>query len=201
MKRTIKQNLESFNKLELLRYSKIINVYLKRQSKFLIIFLITSCSVQNEVNKDDYRQINNSFSAKFYDKLDTVNVKYDNSFFTRSFIKEFTNNDNVDYLKPIKIEIIGDIMYLQFSDKTNKDFVLKFFGKCSKKKFVFYTNYETITFPILFMTKEMSKYSIFLSDENEIIFKNHNVNEGMVLLFGAGTTSNKDYKFKLIKNE
>jgi hypothetical protein len=201
MKRTIKQNLESFNKIKILRYSKIINVFLKRQSKFSIIFLITSCSVQNEANKDDYRQINNSFSAKFYDKLDTINVKYDNSFYTRSFIKEFTNNDNVDYSRPINIQIIGDVMYLQFSEINKKDYVLKFFGKCSNKKFVFYTNYETITFPILFMTKQMSKYSIYLTDENEIIFKNHEVNEGMVLLFGAGTSSNKDYKFKLLKNE
>jgi hypothetical protein len=201
MKRTIKQNLESFNKIKILRYSKIINVFLKRQSKFSIIFLITSCSVQNEANKDDYRQINNSFSAKFYDKLDTINVKYDNSFYTRSFIKEFTNNDNVDYSRPINIQIIGDVMYLQFSEINKKVYVLKFFGKCSNKKFVFYTNYETITFPILFMTKQMSKYSIYLTDENEIIFKNHEVNEGMVLLFGAGTSSNKDYKFKLLKNE
>ncbi|GAB3711100.1 hypothetical protein [Flavobacterium koreense] len=201
MKKTMKKSLESFNRMDLKRYSKIINVYLRRKSKFLLLFLISSCSVQNEVNKDDYHHISKTFSAKFYDKLDTVNVQYDNRIFTRSLTKEFTNNDNVDYTKPIQVQIIDNELYLKFSDKNNKDYVLKFFGKYSKRKFVFYTNYETITFPILFIRKEMSKYSVYLSKEDEIIFENHNVNEGMLLLFGAGSSSNKDYKFKLINNE
>ncbi|WP_298120587.1 hypothetical protein [Flavobacterium sp.] len=195
----MKKNFESFNWMDLKRYSKIINFYLRRNSKFLMLFLISSCSVQNEINKDDYRHISKTFSAQFYDKLDTVNVQYNTSFFTRSLIKEFTNNDNVDYTKPTQIQIIDNQLYLKFSDKNSKSYVLKFFGKYSKRKFVFYTNYETITFPVVFTTKQISKYSVYLSKENEIIFKNYNVNEGMLLLFGAGTSSDKSYIFKLIK--
>lgn len=199
MKKTMKKKFESFNRMDLKRYSKIINAYLRRKSKFLLLFLISSCSVQNDINKDDYCNISKTFSAQFYDKLDTVNVQYDNRFFTRSFTKEFTNNENIDYTKPIQIQIIDNEMYLKFSDKNNKDYVLKFFGKHSNRKFVFYTNYETITFPVVFTTKQVSKYSVYLSKENEIIFKNYNVSEGMLLLFGAGTSSDKSYIFKLIK--
>lgn len=195
----MKNNLISFNKMDLKRYSKTINVYLKRQSKFLLLFLVSSCSVQNVINTDDYQPISKTFSAKFYDKLDTVTVQYDNRFYTRSLTKGFTNNDNVDYTKPIQIQIIDNQLYLKFSDKNNKEYVIKFFGKCSKRKFVFYTNYETITFPVVFTTKQMSKYTVYLSNENEVIFKNYNVSEGMFLLFGAGGSSNRDYKFKLIK--
>lgn len=201
MMKTRKQNIESFRMIYLKISYKINNASLGIYVSFLIMFLTSSCSIQNEVNKDDYRQISKTFSAKFYDKLDTINAQYDTRHFTRSLIKEFINKENVDYVIPIEIQINHDKLYIKFSDKDKKSYVLKYFGKCTNRKFVFYTNYKTITFPFLFMSKEMSKYSVYLSDENEIIFESYDVSEGMMLLFGAGNSSKKDYKFKIIKNE
>lgn len=185
-------------------YNKVLNFLIlifKIKWVYIFVLVFTSCSVQNVINKDYNKTIPKSFSANFYDKLDTLNNNYDNRVFTRSLVKDFSNVDNIDYSEPIHIQILNDELYLNFLNTNKKSFVLRFYGKLHKRKFVFYTNYETVSFPILFISKEMTKYSIYLSDDDEVIFENHNVNEGMLLMFGAGNSSKSNYKFKIIKNE
>lgn len=193
--------IRQYRSKDLKRYSKIINECCRKHSIFVLLFLITSCSVQNAINKDDYNEIDKIYLSSFYDKLDSITSQYDNRIFTKSFIKDLTNIENVDYSKPIQINIIKDELFLSYEDKSAEKCVLKFNGKRFNKKFVFYTNYQTITFPIVFMRKEMDKYSVFLNNNNEIIFDNHNVNDGMLLFLGAGNSSNSYYKFKLLNNE
>lgn len=173
------------------------------KTRWYVVFAFTllSCSVQNQINKDDFHAIPKNFSASFYDVLDTLDNQYNNKIYTRSLMKGFTKGNNIDYANPIKIKIEDKELLLQFEDANKKQHVLKFFGQRQKKRFVFYTNYQTVSFPILFIQKEMTKYSVYLSDTNEIIFEEHQVNEGMFLLFGAGNSSKSDYKFKLLKNE
>jgi hypothetical protein len=79
-----------------------------------------------------------------------------------------------------------------------KEFVLQFHGKLHRKKFVFYTNYETINFPVLLMKKQMERYKIHISENNELVIQKFNVSEGMFLLFGAGTSNENIYKFKIL---
>lgn len=201
MRKIIKEHLTSFREEDLKKYSKIVNLYFRRKRIYISVLFITSCGVQNEINRDDNKPISKGFSANFYDKSDTIRNQYDNRIFTRSLIKDFSNVDNIDYSKPIQLRIVNDNLYLKFVDTNKKEFVLKYYGKLQKRRFVFYTNYKTISFPIVLITKEMTKYSIYLSSENEIIFDNHNINEGMFLMFGAGNSSKYDYKFKIIKNE
>lgn len=173
------------------------------KTKLIVVFIFgfASCSVQNQIDKDEFQSILNNFSGSFYDKLDTIPIQLDNQIHTRSFVKQFVNLENVDYSKPIELTINEKELFLGFEDVNKKQYVLKFYGKRHKKRFVFYTNYETITFPILFMKKEMTKYSVCISNNNELIFTDHNVNEGMLLLFGGGHSSKSDYKFKILKNE
>jgi hypothetical protein len=193
--------LEMYRKKDLKEYSKILNRFLKEKWSYFFIVLLTSCSVQNEINKDDFNTIPKHFSASFYDKLDTINNQYDNQIFTRSLMKDFTNVTTIDYSKPIQLEIRNKELFLKFNDIYKKQIVLKFYGKNKRKKFVFYTNYETVSFPVLFMRKQMTEYSIYSTNNNELIFAKYNVSEGMFLMFGAGTSSKSDYKFKIIKNE
>ena len=140
-------------------------------------------------------------SVRFYDKLDTIQHQYGDQFFTRSFINEFTDKKNIDYNEPIEFKIHEDNLYVKFQDTFKKQFVIKVSGKRYRRRFVFYTNYETITFPILFMSKQMTKYSVYLSNYNEIIFEEQNVSEGMLLFIGGSQSSGFDYKFKIIKDE
>ncbi|WP_447635048.1 hypothetical protein [Flavobacterium microcysteis] len=174
---------------------------LKQNWPVLFVFCITSCTIQNKINRDGYKSIPPKFSGKFYDQLDTLHVRYDNQIFTSSLIKKISNIDNVDYLKPIQIDIKDKELFLSYSDARSKRHVLKFYGKRYKNKFVFYTNYQTISFPIIFISKEMTRYSIYLPSDKEIIFEMYSVNEAALLFFGGDTSHSSDNKFKLLPNE
>ncbi len=193
MKKMISENFQSFR--------HIVFRFFKTKWQIVFVFAMASCSVQNQINKDDFDKIPKSFSVSFYDKPDTIAYQYDNRIYTRSLVKDFAKVDNIDYSKPIQLTLNEKELFLKFEDTNKKQHVLKFYGKRHNKRFVFYTNYETVSFPILFIKKEMSKYSIYLPNDNEVIFENHHVNEGMFLLFGAGHSSKSDYKFKLLKDE
>ena len=157
----------------------------------LTVFIVhfVSCSVHNQTNKDDYYAIPNKFTAKFYDRLDTIPNYYSNIVITRSLVKELTGNEIIDYSKPIQININNDELYLSFHNIFGNKYVFNFHGKLRKNKFVFYTNYETISFPIIFITKKATRYSIFIRNNKEITFENYHTSEGMVLMFGAGNSS------------
>jgi hypothetical protein len=193
MKKRINVNFKSYKETK--------KRFFKKNWAVVLVFMITSCSVQNQMSKDGFENMRKSFSANFYDRSDTITNLYSDRVYTRSLIKDFTNKDNVDYSKPVRITIKDTEMFLDFTDTNKKQQVLKFYGRRHKKRFVFYTNYETISFPILFINKEMERFSVYVSDENELIFQNRSVNEGMLLFFGAGHSSTSNYKFKILKNE
>ena len=201
MKRKIKKHLVSFREKRLNKHSKTLFKNFRVWTLFILLTLISSCSVQNEISKDAFKSIPTNFSASFFDKPDTIRVHYDNRIRVRSLVKDFTDIGNIDFSKPVQMNIKKNELFLKFEDNNKKEYVLKFYGKRYKKKFVFYTNYETVSFPIVFMRKEMTKYSVFMPDNQSVVFVNSNVNEGMFLLFGAGSSSGYDYKFKLLKNE
>lgn len=201
MRKITKEHLDSFREKDLKKYSKILNLYFKRKWRFIFLFLLTSCSIQNHTSKEDYRKVPKNFSVNFYDRLDTVYYKATTDFFTRSFVKDFTKIPHIDYAVPMQLQIKNDLLFLKFLDKNKKEYVLQFYGKRYKKKFVFYTNYETITFPFLFMSKEMTKYTVYLPNENDILFQNESVNEGMLLFFGASSSSGFKYQYKILKDE
>ena len=200
MRKITKEDLDSFREKDLKKYSKMLNLYFKRKWRFIFVFFLVSCSVQNRVSKEDYRKLPKNFSASFYDKLDTVYYKANTDYFTRSFVADFTKI-SIDYTIPIQVQIKQDLLFLKFSDKKKKEYVLQFYGKHQHKKFVFYTNYKTITFPFLFMTKQVTRYSIYLPTEKDILFQNESVSEGMLLLFGASHSSGFKYEFKILKDE
>ena len=201
MKRKIKKHLVSFREKRLNKHSKTLFKNFRVWTLFILLTLISSCSVQNEISKDAFKSIPTNFSASFYDKPDTIRVHYDNSIRVRSLVKDFTDMGDIDFSKPVQMNIKKNELFLKFEDNNKKEYVLKFYGKRYKRKFVFYTNYETVSFPVVFMRKEMTKYSVFMPDNQSVVFVNSNVNEGMFLFFGAGSSLGYDYKFKLLKNE
>lgn len=167
----------------------------------VFVFSVASCSIQNQISKDDFATIPKSLSASFYDKPDTLQYGCDLKIYTKSLVKDFAKMDNINYSKPVRITIKDKELFLNFEDANKKQHVLKFYGKRHQKKFVFYTNYETVSFPIIFIKKEMTKFSVYLPNDNEMLFENHHVNEGMFLFFGAGNDTKSNYKFKLLNNE
>lgn len=204
MRKIFKENLASFREKDLKQYSKIVNQYFKRKCRFVFLFLIflTSCSVQNQINKEEFKRVPKTMSVRFYDKLDTIRYgECENNFFTTSFIKNLTNKENIDYSKSIEVKVIDNQLYIKFYDNLDKFNVLKFYGKRYRKRYVFYINYETISFPFLFISKQMTKYTIEIPDYNSILFKRNYSNEGMLLIFGAGNSSEKEYIFKTIRYE
>ena len=200
MKKILNVELESFSENDLKRYSIMLNNYFRRKWRYVFILLLTSCSVQNEISKDDFKNIPKNLSASFYDKLDTIG-SYDNKIFTRSLLKDLTDLETINYAVPIKIEIRKNAIFFTVEDVYKKQFVLKFYGKKYKNRFVFYKNYKTVSFPFLLMSKEMEKYRVYLTSTNEIFFANNNENTGMLLFFGAGSSSSSDFQFKLLRNE
>lgn len=182
-------------------FKKRLTRRLKQNWPVLFVFCITSCTIQNKINRDGYKSIPPKFSGKFYDQLDTLQVRYDNRISTSSLMKKISNISNVDYSKPIQIDIKDKELFVSYDDAQAKRHVLKFYGKRYKNKFVFYTNYETISFPIIFISKEMTKYSIYLPSDKEIIFEMYSVNEAALLFFGGGNSHGSDNKFKLLPNE
>lgn len=180
---------------------KTIQHFFEYKWAFLFSILLTSCSVQNQINKDDFNTIPKNFTAAFYDQPDTIVNQYDSSIRVRSLVKDFAAVNTINYSKPIQIALKKNVLYLKFEDNNQKQYVLQFSGEKRKKKFVFYTNYETVSFPVLFISKEMTKYTIYLSKNDELIFENHSVSEGMLLFFGGYNSSAFDYKFKLLRNE
>ncbi|MFD2909993.1 hypothetical protein ACFSX9_14760 [Flavobacterium ardleyense] len=201
MRKISSESLDSFREEDLKKYSKMLNLYFKRKSRFIFVFFLASCSVQNHVSKEDYRKVPKNLTVDFYYKLDTVYYNPNTDFFARSFVKDFTEISHIDYNVPMQLQIKNDLLFLKFSDKNKKQYVLQFYGKRYKKKFVFYTNYKTITFPFLFMTKEVTKYSIYLPTDNDIAFHNQSVHEGMLLLFGGSSSSGFNYQYKILKDE
>ncbi len=195
MKKVIKKDKKVGFKLNLLFQ------YCKSKWYFLLVFMMLSCTVQNHINKEDCKPIPENLSLRFYDDLDSIVSQYDGTIRTKSFVKDFSNLNTINFSKPITLEILDNKLFLKFFDNNNTEYVIQFYGKRYKKKFVFYTNYETISFPVLFISKQMTKYSVYLSGRNEIIFENNTVNEGMLLFFGAGNSSKLNYKFKILKNE
>jgi hypothetical protein len=198
MKKIITEKYESFKAKDLKNYSKIVNAYFRRKKYLLLIsFTTISCSVQNEINTDGFKKIEPNLNIRFYDKLDTI-TQYDIRVLTKSLIKDFIDNDKVDYSKPVSLKLEKDKMYLRFTDVYKKEFVLQFHGKLHRKKFVFYTNYKTINFPFLLMKKQMERFKVYISENNDLLIEKYNVSEGMLLLFGAGTSNENMYKFKII---
>ncbi len=201
MKKISKEFLEKGVLQDPKKHFIVWKLFFKKNWSYFLLIVFTSCSVQNEINKDDFERIPKQFSARFYDKVYTIRYENDIRFYTKGFLKDLSDVDVIDYSQPIQIEIKDNILFLKFKTILKKKFVLQFYGKRYRKKFVFYTNYKTITFPILFMKKEMSKYTIHLPSNDELLIENDNVNEGMVLLFGGGSSGGSEYKFKLLKNE
>lgn len=193
--------LERFRPKDVKMRSQRLNRFLRKRWSYFLLGLFASCGVQNSINTDDFKRISPDFKARFYDQLDTIRYQNDSKVYTRSLIKDLVQLETIDYSQPIGIEIKKDKLFIQFQDQAKKRYVIQYFGKLSTNKFVFYTNYETINFPIVYISKSVSKYTIYLSDLNEMIVKDFTENDGMVLFFGAGGSSSTTYKFKLIKNE
>lgn len=173
-------------------------IKMSKTAAFFVLLTTISCSVQNEIDKDDFKQLKPDFNVSFYDKLDTIRSEHTPGFFTKSFMKLFTDEIDVDYAKPISLKLEKDKMYLSFSDLNKKEFVLQFDGKLHKKKFVFYTNYKTINFPLLLVTKEMKRYEIYISENTDLLVEKYAVSEGMMLCFGAGHSYKNIYRFKIL---
>jgi hypothetical protein len=201
MRKIIREHLESFREQDLKKYSKVVNRYFKRKWRFVFLFFLASCSVQNQINKDDFKRMPKTMSIRFYDKLDTIQHHYGNQYFSRSLINEFSDKKNIDYAEPLELKIEKNELYITFQDVLKKQFVIKVSGKHHKKRFVFYTNYETISFPILFISKQMTKYTVEIPNNETVLFKRSYTSEGMLLLFGAGDSSEQEYIFKIIKDE
>ena len=201
MRKIIKEHLESFREKDLKRYSRIVNRYFKRKFRFVFVLFLVSCSVQDAINKEEFDKIPKSMSVRFYDKLDTIQHQYGNQFFTRSFVNEFTDKKNIDYGEPIELKLQKDDLYIKFQDTLKKQFVIKVSGKRYRKRFVFYTNYETVSFPVIFISKQMTKFVLEFPNDDSILVKRADTNEGMALFFGAGSSSENKYIFKIIKDE
>lgn len=170
---------------------------------FLVLLATISCTIQDPIVKDEYKKLPKDIVVSFYDKVDTIRPvsMYDKEAYIRSFLKNFTDHENVNYAKPIEIRIRNKELFMKFEGVLKKQYVIKFSSKQHKKKFIFYTNYETISFPVLFMKKRMSKYSLYMVSESEIIIKRDYVSEGMFLGLGAGNSFENIYRFKVLKNE
>lgn len=201
MRKIIEEHLESFREKDLKRYSRIVNRYFKRKFRFVFVLFLVSCSVQDVINKEEFEKIPKSMSVRFYDKLDTIQHQYGNQFFTRSFVNEFTDKKNIDYGEPIQLKLQKDDLYIKFQDTLKKQFVIKVSGKRYRKRFVFYTNYETVSFPVIFISKQMTKFVLEFPNDDSILVKRADTNEGMALFFGAGSSSENEYIFKIIKDE
>jgi hypothetical protein len=201
MRKIIEEHLEFFREKDLKRYSRIVNRYFKRKFRFVFVFFLVSCSVQDSINKEEFEKMPKSMSVRFYDKLDTIQHQYGDQFFTRSFINEFTDKKNIDYGEPIELKLQKDDLYIKFQDTLKKQFVIKVSGKRYRKRFVFYTNYETVSFPVIFISKQMTKFVLEFPNDESILIKRADTNEGMALFFGAGTSFEKEYIFKIIKDE
>ena len=78
MRKIIIKRLESFKEKDLKNYSRMVNRYFKRKLRFVFVFILASCSVQNQTNKDDFKKMPKQFSLTFYDKLDTIQHHYGN---------------------------------------------------------------------------------------------------------------------------
>lgn len=176
----------------------MIKIKMNQIIAFLVLLTTMSCSVQNQIYTDYYKLLEPNLNVRFYDKLDTIKSQYDASIYTKSFIKLFTDKNDVDYSKPISLKLENDKMYLHFIDLNKKEFVLRFYGKLLKNKFVFYTNYKTINFPVLLMSKQMERYKIYISENNELLVQKYNVNEGALFCFGAGNSYENLYRFKIL---
>ena len=201
MRKIIEEHLESFREKDLKRYSRIVNRYFKRKFRFVFVLFLVSCSVQDAINKEEFEKIPKSMSVRFYDKLDTIQHQYGNQFFTRSFVNEFNDKKNIDYGEPIQLKLQKDDLYIKFQDTSKKQFVIKLSGKRYRKRFVFYTNYETVSFPVIFISKHMTKFVLEFPNDDSILVKRADTNEGMALFFGAGSSSENKYIFKIIKDE
>ena len=201
MRKIIKEHLVSFREKDLKKYSRVVNRYFKRKFRFVFVLFLASCSVQNQINKEEFEKTPKKLSVRFYDKLDTIQHQYGNQFFTRSLINEFTDKKNINYNEPIELKLQKDDLYITFQDVLRKQFVIKINGKRHRNRFVFYTNYATISFPVILISKQMTKYSIEFPNNETVLFKRNYTSEGMFLLFGAGSSSEKEYIFKIIKDE
>jgi hypothetical protein len=201
MRKIIEEHLESFREKDLKRYSRIVNRYFKRKFRFVFVLFLISCSVQDAINKEEFEKIPKSMSVRFYDKLDTIQHQYGNQFFTRSFVNEFTDKKNIDYSEPIELKLQKDHLFIKFQDTLKKQFVIKVSGKRYRKRFVFYTNYQTVSFPVIFISKQMTKFVLEFPNDDSILVKRADTNEGMALFFGAGSSSENEYIFKIIKDE
>lgn len=201
MRKICKECFEFFREKDLKHYSKIVNQYFKRSSRFVFVLFLTSCSVQNLINKEEFKKIPKTAQFQFYDKLDTLETPCNDNVYTRSFMKTLSNNTTINYSKPIEAHIVENQLYIKFYDNQNKFHVLNFFGKRQGKRFIFYINYETISFPFLFISKEMTKFTIQIPNNSSILFQMNSTNEGAVLLFGAGNSYSEEYIFKTINHD
>ena len=102
---------------------------------------------------------------------------------------------------PIELQLQKNDLYIKFQDDFKKQFVIKVSGKRKRKRFVFYLNYETVSFPIIFISKQMIRYTIEFPTNDSILISRSYTNEGMLLFLGGGSSYKNEYIFKIIKDE
>lgn len=201
MKKIFNESLVSFREKDLKQYSRIVNQYFKRKWRFIFVFFLVSCGVQDVVNKDGFKRIPKATTIRFHDKLDTIQHQYGNQIFTRSFINEFSDKKNIDFSEPIELKLHKNDLYIKFQDALNKQFVIKVSGQRKRKRFVFYLNYETVSFPVIFISKQMIRYTIEFPNNDEVMIRRSSTNEGMLLFLGGGSSSENEFIFKILKDE
>lgn len=197
MKKVITIDPSNFNEKDLQNYSKMLNRYFKKRWRIMLFFLCVSCGVQQETSKGYFKKIPKEFQGSFYDNLETVGT-FEAKVITKSFMKNLTSS-NVNYNKPIIVKIQRNTLFIKFEDMDCKSYVMQFYGKRNKNKFVFYTHYKTVSVPLILVTKEMVKYKIKLTQNNEIVFTNNSENSAMLLVFGDGRSYDFEYQFKLLE--
>lgn len=156
----------------------------------IIVFSLFSCKSYKEIKEKEFVVL----SAKSLGEFHSLSNKKKQTEYQTS-IQELFDIRNLDTI--VKIIITkNDEIEIHYKNVLGGNEITAFKGKFKKNYFEVYLDKKRIFFPPIYCKTNINRLRIGLTQNKDLVINRHYDYSGMVLLFAAGNSDNKQYVFK-----
>lgn len=156
----------------------------------IILFSLFSCKSFQEIKDKDLVV----FSAKTLGEYQSLSNQKKKTEYQIS-IQELFRIKNLDEIVKIVISK-NDEIEIHYKNVLGGNEIAAFKGKFKKNYFEVYLDKKRVFFPPIYCKTNINRLRIGITKNKELVINQHYDYSGMILLFAAGNSDNKQYVFK-----
>lgn len=156
----------------------------------IIAFGLFSCKSYKEIKDKELVEI----SPKSFGEFHSISNQKKKTDYQVS-IQELFEISNLDEIVKITISKNNEIE-IHYKNVLGGNEVVAFKGKFKKNYFEVFLDKKRIFFPPIYCKSNINRLRIGLTQNKDLVINRHYDYSGMVLLFAAGNSDNKQYVFK-----